>query len=162
MEQSPTRKAQRDLGISILAELCPSAEVQLGYDEGCDAVLRALVGFEARASKSDRSNYRFGPLGYDRLPHRLPKREIAIAVVLADLITGFRKDGGAKGGVLFPRKPELSPNLPWTAIAEFSVALSDDPDVSISPDNVAGRVRNIVGKVTRIWRLPPTNPKRKS
>ena len=128
--RSAFRRAERALGISIAAALCPNAEIEITYENGCDAIANALREFEKQSLRPDRRPVRFGPLLYDTLPARLPEREIAVALVLADFATGFRKDEHRAGGIHFPRAPVLSPNLPWKAIAEFATAFSDDPGVS--------------------------------
>ncbi|GAA4047831.1 hypothetical protein [Parerythrobacter jejuensis] len=151
--RSSFRRAERELGVSIAAEFCPHAKFELEHKDSCNAVANALRELEKRWSRVDRSPVRFGPLLYDTIP-RLPEREIAVALVLADLVTGFRKDEHRAGGNHFPRPAVLSPKLPWKAIAEFATAYSDDPEASINPDNVAMRVRNLRGKVAQIMRYP--------
>ena len=146
------RRAERDLGVSIVAALSPDARIEMTHEDDCNAVANALRELENWASQPDRHPARYGPLLYDTLPARLPKPEIAVALVLADLVTGFRKDGHNAGGIHFPRPAALSPELPWKAIAEFATAFSDDPEASITPENVATRVRNLRGKVAQIMR----------
>lgn len=154
LRKSAFRQAERDIGIAIAAALFPEGRIDLTYAQGCDAVGAALKDFEARAAGRDRAPVRFGPLLYDTFPKRLPDREIAVALVLADFVTGFRKDQHRAGGRTFPRAPLLSPNLPWKAIAEFATAFTDDPAASINPENIAMRVGNLHKKVARIYRLP--------
>jgi hypothetical protein len=151
---SSFRRAGLDLGVSIAAALCPNAKFEMTYEDGCNAVANALRDFEKQSLRPDRFPVRFGPLFYDSFPARLPEREIAVALVLADFVTGFRKDEHRAGGIDFPRPAVLSPKLPWKAIAEFATAFSDDPEASINPDNVATRVRNLRRKVARIMRSP--------
>lgn len=154
LRKSAFRRAERDLGVAIAAALCPEGRIELTYAQGCDAVGDALKDFETRAVRRDRAPVRFGPLLYDTFPKRLPEREIAVALVLADFVTGFRKDPHRDGGRMFPRPPLLSPNLPWKAIAEFATAFTNDPTASINPDNIAMRVGNLYKKVARIYRHP--------
>ncbi len=150
--KSAFRRAERDLGVSIVAALSPEARIEMKYEDGCNAVANALREFESIAIRPNRQPVRYGPLLYAALPARLPKPEIAVALVLADLVTGFRKDGNNMGGIHFPRPAALSPELPWKAIAEFATAFSDDPEASINPDTVATRVRNLRRKVVQIMR----------
>ncbi|QCI93900.1 hypothetical protein [Novosphingobium sp. EMRT-2] len=152
--RSAFRKAERDLGVSIAAALCPDAKIEMTYGDGCNAIANALREFESQSLRPDCFPVRFGPLLYDKFPARLPGREIAIALVLADFATGFRKDKHRAGGIHFPRAPVLSSKLPWKAIAEFATASSDDPEAAITPENVATGVRNLCGKVARILRYP--------
>lgn len=154
MRGSAFRRAERDLGVSIAAALCPNAQIEVTYEDGCNAIANALREFEKQSLRPDRFPVRYGPLLYDTFPARLPEREIAIALVLADFATGFRNDTHRAGGIHFPRPPMLSPNLPWKAIAEFATAFCDDPNAAINPDNIATRVRNLCGKVARILRYP--------
>ena len=154
LRNSAFRRAERDIGIAMAAALCPEGRIDLTYAQGCDAVGAALKDFEASAARRDRAPVRFGPLLYDTFPKRLPDREIAVALVLADFVTGFRKDQHRAGGLTFPRAPLLSPNLPWKAIAEFATAFTDDPAASINPENIAMRVGNLHKKVARIYRHP--------
>lgn len=152
--KSAFRYAERDLGLSIVSALCPEAQIDLTLEQGCDAVASALQQFETAISRPDRFPVRYGPLEYDTFPNRKPAREIAIALVLADLATGFRMDEHREGGTTFPRAPLLSPNLPWKAIAEFATAFTDDRNASIDPNNIATRVGNLREKVVRIFRHP--------
>lgn len=152
--QSAFRTAERDLGVSIVHALSQNPRTAMKYEEGCDAVSTALRALEDDALRPDRAPVRYGPLTYCMMPQRLPEREIAVALVLADLVTGFRKDEHRGGGVQFPRQPQLSPNLPWKAIAEFATANSDDGEAKTHPDNVATRVRNLRRKVAQIRRYP--------
>lgn len=154
ISNSAFRKAERDLGISVAAALCPNAQIDMTYEDGCNAVREALRKFEGRALSPDRSPARFGPLLYTTSPRKLPSAEIAIALVLADLLTGFRRDKHRAGSVLFPRAPLLSPKLPWKAITQFATAFSDDPQAKFDHRKVASSVKNLHGKVTRILRFP--------
>lgn len=83
---SSFRRAERDLGVSIATALCPSAKLEMTYEDGCSAVVSALRDFEKQSLRPDRFPVRFGPLLYDTFPTRLPKREIAVALVLADFV----------------------------------------------------------------------------
>ena len=152
--KSAYRKAEKDLGISIVAALSPTAQIDLNYVEGCEAVRKALQKFEGRALSPDRSPARFGPLLYKMLPRTLPRAEIAVALVLADLVTGFRRDEFRAGGKFFPRAPLLSKKLPWKAITLFATALCDDPEAKFDHRNVTSSVKNLHGKVRQILRFP--------
>lgn len=124
------------------------------YEEGCDTIASALRRFESQSLRPDRFRVQFGPLLYDSFPARLPQRENAVALVLADFVTGFRKDGHRAGGVHFPGEPVLSPNLPWKAITLFATAYSDDPDAKFDHRKVASSVKNLHRKVAQILRFP--------
>jgi hypothetical protein len=154
LHKSAFQRAERDFGIAIAAALCPEGRIDLTYAQGCDAVGAALKDFETMAARRDLSPVQFGPLLYDTFPQRLPDRQIAVALVLADFVTGFRKDQHRAGGLFFPRASLLSLNLPWKAIAEYATAFTDDPAASINPENIATRVGNLHKKVARIYRHP--------
>jgi hypothetical protein len=154
LRNSAFKKAERDLGISIVAALSPEAEIDLTYEQGCNAVAEALEQFEVNALRPDRFPVRYGPLLYERIPKRNAGREIAVALVLADLVTGFRKDEHRKGGLAFPRAPLLSSKLPWKAITEFSTAFANDHTASVDSNNLATRVKNLQTKVACIFRNP--------
>lgn len=154
LRKSAFRRAERDVGIAIAAALCPDGQIDLAYEQGCDAIAHALRDFEVRVARRDRAQVRFGPLLYDAFPKRLPEREIAVALVLADLVTDFRKDIHRAGVRFSHRTPLLSPNLPWKAIAEFATAFTNDSAASINPDNIATRVGNLQKKVARILYSP--------
>ena len=151
---STYRRAERDLGISIAAALCPNGQIDMTYADGCDAVRDALLKVEHRALRADRAPVWFGPVRYNAPPRRLPSSEIAVALVLADLVTGFRRDKHRAGSVLFPRAPLLSPKLPWKAISMFATAWSDDPEASFDERKIATSVKNLHNKVAMIRRCP--------
>lgn len=153
LKLTPNGQAYRDLGISIVGEVAPEAEINLTYQEGIKAVQRGLDRFAQDSQRFPRS-YRYGSIEYADIPHRLPRHEIAIALVLADLVTGFRRDRHQAGALWFPRPPVLSPRLPWKAIGQFAGARSDAPDGGLSPENVQTLVTNLARQVSRIWRFP--------
>lgn len=151
--RSEFRRAERDLGLSIAAALSPNTPINVIYEDGCDAIAQALREFERSAVRPDNYQVRFGPLLYDTMPVRLPKREIAVALVLADLVTGKRKDEHRAGGNFFPRPPLLSPNLPWTAITKFATAYSCDQG-ELDHRTVTTSAKSLHRMVARILRHP--------
>ncbi len=151
--RSGFRRAERDLGLSIAAALFPDDQINMTYEDGCNAIVKALREFERNAVRPDNYQVRFGPLLYDTMPVRLPKREIAVALVLADLVTVKRKDEHRAGGNIFPRPPLLSPNLPWTAITKFATAYSCD-QAELDHRTVTTSAKNLHRTVARILRHP--------
>jgi len=152
--RSSYRLAERDLGIAIVKGICPEAQPTVTHKEGCDAVVEALRKLEAKSSRKDTARTTFGPLSYGSLPRRLPKPEVAVALVLADIVTRERRDEHQRRERVYPRPPHLSKNLPWKAIAEFAGALSEDLEASLHPDNVATLVRNQTKSVLQIQTRP--------
>lgn len=161
LKRSPYGEGYRDLGISIVAELAPTAVIDLTYQEGIKAVQRGLDRF-TQISQLRRRPCRYGCIEYLDLPRRLPRREVAIALALADLVTGFRRDPHQAGALWFPRPPVLSPRLPWKAIGQFAGARSDAPDGGLSPENIQTLVTNLARQVSRIWRFPERETQRDS
>jgi hypothetical protein len=152
--KSAFRRAERDLGVSIVAALSPEARIEMTYEDGCNAVANALRELESRAGRPNHQPVRYGPLIYKALPQRLPKPEVAVALVLADWVTQFRRDSYRAGDGSFPRAPLLSPELPWTAITLFATAFSDDPQAQFDHRKIASSVKNLRGKVMQIMSKP--------
>lgn len=152
--KSAFRRAERDLGVLIAAALSPEARIEMTYEDGCNAVANALREFERRESQPNRQSVRYGPLIYRDLPQRLPKPEVAVSLVLADMVTQFRRDSYRAGDGSFPRAPLLSPQLPWTAITLFATAFSDDPQAHFDHRKIASSVKNLRGKVMQIMFTP--------
>jgi hypothetical protein len=152
--KSAFRRAERDLGVSIVAALSPEARIEMTYEDGCNAVANALRELESRAGRPNRQPVRYGPLIYKALPQRLPKPEVAVALVLADWVTQFRRDSYRAGDGGFPRAPLLSLELPWTAITLFATAFSDDPQAQFDHRKIASSVKNLRGKVMQIMSKP--------
>ena len=115
LNRSSYKDAYRKLGISVAAQLTPEAQITLTYQEGIEAVERGTEHFADWIDIPERFLCRFGSVEFDLPPRTLPKIETAIALTLADFVTGFRKDGEQDGSLIFPRKPKLSKNLPWKA-----------------------------------------------
>lgn len=140
LKRSEFSRKRKLLGLCLLTELCPEAEVKLNDEEALQAIDRALLSFTEYLKISDNSNARYGPLEYAKVPARLPDREVAIAISLADQITYWRRDGFSEGTLCCPHKPKLSKRLPWKAISEFATAQSVESQVSLDAHNVQQRV----------------------
>jgi hypothetical protein len=154
LERSSYMDAYRKLGLSIGAELAPDAKNSMSYDEGIAAARRGMDYFVRWIGRPERFLCRFGCVEFEAPPARLPKMEVAIALSLADFVTGFRRDGRQAGALWFPRPPELSKNLPWKAISLIVSNSRDDSENDISPEGTQARVEKLASRVTRIHRYP--------
>lgn len=125
-----------------------------------DAFDEALSYLTGAIEAGDNLSARFGAIEYDAIPAATPKISVAVALCLADQITFFRRDGYQKGTLDNPHKPNLSPDLPWKAIAYFSAAAVDDPDETISEFNVQSRVESLAMSAIRVWWCPPQSVNR--
>jgi hypothetical protein len=123
--------------------------------EAFSAIEKVFNQFAEHLEINDQWSASYGPVEYDILPKKLPRREVAIALCLADRITFFRKDGYSKGSLCTPHKPNLSPNLPWKAIASFASANLDDAEGALDPCNVQTLVTNLMARVASVsWNSP--------
>ena len=154
LERSSYKEAYRKLGISIGAELTPDAVIDMSRDEGIAAIQRGIEHFAQWVDRPERFLCRFGCVEFEAPPVRLPQVGIAIALSLADFVTGFRKDGLQAGSLWFPRPPQLSRNLPWKAIGQIVANPLDDLEGGVPPESIQTRVENLASKVSRIYRHP--------
>lgn len=154
LRKSAFRRAERDVGLEIALALCPECQCDLTYEQGCEAVSQALQRFEDMNARRDFGKCRFGPLWYETFPQRLPKRETALAIVLADLFTELRRDEHRSSRRLPFRFPLISEGTPWKAIAEFVTACSDDAEAKITPEKIQFLVNRHLPKV-KVIRLFP-------
>jgi len=154
LRKSAARRLELELGLEMLAALAPSAEVNLQRGEAIEAISKALHQFEKKVAKPDGRRVRFGPAHYEAWPRKLPSRETVVALVLADLVTQFRRGKVGNKRPNRHRVPEVSPNTPWKAIAEFVKVEFDSDEQRISSDYVQSSVLSHVGKVTKIQVFP--------
>ena len=140
------------LGLALLAEITPEAELELTNKELIDGVDRALERFGNNLRLADRAYARFGTIEYAGLPAKLPRKEVAVALSLADQISFWRNDGLQIGTLDCPHRPNISKNLPWKSIAQFASANSPDPE-TIDVTNVQTLVTSLSKKVALVhWR----------
>ena len=125
--KAPFQNKKRLLGLAFMAEIYPDMIIGLTHAEQIAAVARAIEWFNQNLKVKDRAYASFGAIGYAGIPRQLPRREVAIALSLADQITFFRRDGLSEGTLLCPHKPSISKNLPWKAIALFASANCGEP-----------------------------------
>jgi hypothetical protein len=153
-ESSLDQRALHFLAIQMLATFFPDARIEMSREEGVSLAAQSLLSLERYVSLPDQGPVKFGPLEYDRFPRELPSPRTAISIVLADIVTTFRSDGQAKAtSIAFPRKPELSHNLPWVSLAHFADAVLED-DEEIGPEAIAKSVKSSFKTIARIYRSP--------
>jgi hypothetical protein len=108
--------------------------------------------------------YCYGPLEYKSYPRRVSP-QVAMAIVLADVVTRVRRDlpAGPEGEERSRTTPwsggpfRSSSNLPWKAIAEFISADLDDPEDRFTHENIQIRAETAAQKVTAIHHRPRFN-----
>jgi hypothetical protein len=123
--------------------------------EALTALSKGLEKFGNIVKIGIASEYKFGPIEYSSLPRKLPRKEIAIALALADLITYWRNDGYQLGTLCNPHVPCLSKNLPWKAIAKFvSANMHDCFEGGIDECKIQTLVTSLYSSVTRLSWFP--------
>ncbi len=150
LNKAPFRHKKRLLGLTFLAELDSNSTSGLSNKDGIAAVDRAVEWFSGNLKIKDRAYARYGAIEYDGIPPQLPRREVAIALSLADQITWMRRDGLSEGTLNCPHKPSISKNLPWKVIALFASANSTDGDNELSTSNVQTLVKSLARKVVLV------------
>lgn len=145
------RRCKLDFIGTFLSELNIEPPNDLSKGAAISALDRTIEWIVRRTQLRDRFPSRYGSIEYDNLPDRLPRKEGAIALSLADRITFFRKDGHAKGSLQTPHPPNLSPNLPWKAISLFASANCAEESQEIAPSNIQTRVEKLASNVARIY-----------
>jgi hypothetical protein len=152
-EKGRFRAIKKNLVREILVELGIDVPRALTNADAIAALERSIERFAEWTKIDDNAHARYGAIEYHDLPDRLPRREIAIALSLADRITFFRKDGYSSGSLSTPHPPNISTNLPWKAIALFASANIVDPYMEIGPSNVQTLVTSLSEHVARVhWR----------
>lgn len=145
------RRCKLDFTEKLLFELNVESPNDLSQGAAISALDRTIEWMVQRTQLRDRFPSRYGSIEYDNLPDRLPRKETAIALSLADRITFFRKDCHSKGTLLTPHPPNLSPNLPWKAISLFASANCTDESHEIAPSNAQTRVEKLASNVASIY-----------
>lgn len=147
---APFRSRKKRLGLTFLGELCPNATTKLTNEEGIAAIERALSSFGDCLKTKDRFYARYGAIEYSGIPQQLPRREVAIALCLADRITFMRRDRHSEGTLCCPHKPSFSKNLPWKAIALFASAHCFEGDDELTTSNVQTLVKSLARKAVLV------------
>jgi hypothetical protein len=143
----------RSLLWSLGSEISPETtnkQVIQGLEQSIEQLVKLIESGIQRA-------FVFGPLGYARLPKALPRKDVAIALQLADVISMWRRDQYSSGTMLDPHKPNITKNLPWKAIAEFAAPPGLDPDDFLNPGNVQMLVSSLSRSIAHIT-IPRPNP----
>ena len=144
------RALKKNLVRAILIELGIDAPKTLTNGKAISALERSIEHFADWTKVGDKFHARYGAIEYLDLPDRLPRQETAIALSLADRITFFRKDGHSSGSLTTPHLPNISPKLPWKAIALFASANMADSDRQIGPSNVQTLVTSLSEHIARV------------
>jgi hypothetical protein len=104
------------------------------------APIAALAEYFERCDDWGGGVFQFGPIGYAKVPKRLPNREVALALILADRFAG--------GSVHLPKTPALSENTPWRAIRFFvDSALAEDPNTVGNRPESANLQRRVLAAI---------------
>jgi len=151
------------LGHSIAGFLHPGLPRNGSNEEYAENVKRGLKTFRSNFVSSLENSVRFGPLEYETLPKQLPHRQIAMAILLCDLISSRRlniNDSGIERSLRTSRwdgnQPRISKNVPWHAIGLFVTADSNASDADIEIANLQHRVKSAIKSVSSIHLRPMT------
>jgi hypothetical protein len=147
IEKAPFRNEKKMLGVAFSAEFWSELPSAMTNQEAIEAVERALEWYSQRLKIKDRGYARYGAITYAGIPRQLPRKEVAIALSLADRITFMRRDGFSEGTLSCPHKPKISKNLPWKAIALFASANCIDAENEVDASNVQTLVTSLAKKV---------------
>ncbi len=77
-----------------------------------------------------RGYFQYGMIGYEKLPKRLPDKQVALAMILADRFTSCRPDGEQVRQIHLPKAATLSVGTPWEMIRLFVDAAFEEPSNS--------------------------------
>jgi hypothetical protein len=153
LNKAPFRHKKRMLGLAFLAEFLPEQDVKMTNAEGIAAVDRAVEWFRGSLKGRDRAYARYGAIEYSTIPRQLPRREVAVALSLADQITFWRRDGFSEGTLHCPHRPSISKNLPWKAIALFVSANCEAAEDILDSATIQTLVTSLAQKVALVhWR----------
>lgn len=150
LKLAPFKRKKKMLGLAFLAELYPDLPAGLSNAEGVAGVERAVERFAQNVNVPDRAYATYGCIKYQGIPVSIPRKEVALALSLADQITFWRRDGMQVGTMFLPHKPSLSKNLPWKAIAEFASANCADANQMLDSTNVQTLVTSLRRNVALI------------
>lgn len=150
LSKASFRDTKKMLGLAFLSELGFEQRSEMTNREGIEAVERAIDWFGQYLKYKDHAYSRYGAIEYAGIPRQLPRREVAIALSLADRITFLRRDGLSEGTLCCPHKPSLSKNLPWKAIALFASANCANRDSELTTSNVQTLVTSLARKVVLV------------
>ena len=151
LKLAPFKRKKKMLGLAFLVELCPDLPTRLSNAEGVAGVERAIERFAKNVNLPDSAYAKYGCIEYKGIPVSIPRKEVALALSLADQITFWRRDGMQVGTMFCPHKPSLSKNLPWKAIAEFASANCADANQMLDSTNVQTLVTSLRRNVALIY-----------
>jgi hypothetical protein len=147
MEKAPFRNEKKMLGVAFSTEFWSEPPSDMTNKQAIDAVERALEWYGQRLKVRDRGYTRYGTITYAGIPRQLPRKEVAIALSLADRITFMRRNGFSEGTLFCPHKPKISNNLPWKAIALFASANCNNAEDELDASNIQTLVTSLAKKV---------------
>jgi hypothetical protein len=143
------RSIKRRFLRSFLLDIGGDIRVGLTNGEAVAAVERSFQRLAEGAKIQSWPRVRYGAIEYESLPGRLPQREVAVALSLADRITFFRKDGHSAGSLGTPHPPNISPKLPWRAIAYFASA-NASADRQLDESSIQKQVTSLARSVESV------------
>ncbi len=135
------------MGVAFLTEFRSEQPNKMTNKQAIEAVERVLELYGQRLKIKDRGYARYGAITYAGIPRQLPRKEVAIALCLADRITFLGRDGFSEGTLSCPHKPNISKNLPWKAVALFASANCIDAENELDASNVQTLVTSLAQKV---------------
>jgi hypothetical protein len=147
LEKDPFRDKKKMLGVAFSTEFWSERPRDMTNKEAIDAVEQALEWYGQRLKVRDIGYTQYGAITYAGIPRQLPRKEVAIALSLADRITFMRRDGFSDGTLCCPHKPNISKNLPWKAIAIFASANCNDAENGLDASSIQTLVTSLAKKV---------------
>lgn len=150
LDQPGFRNLKRQFLLNLLQDIGSDVPAGLTNDDATKAVEHSFRQLTDGAAIRSWPRVRYGAIEYDSLPTRLPQKEVAIALSLADRITFFRKDGHSAGSLFTPHPPNVSPDLPWRAIAYFASA-NASADNQLDPSSVQTQVASLARSVETVY-----------
>lgn len=160
MGKAPFQNEKKLLDIGFSTEFWSKLPNEMTDREAIHAVERVLEWYGQCLKVRDRGYSRFGAIMHAGIPRQLLRREVAIALSLADRITFMRRDGLSEGTLSCPHKPSISRNLPWKAIALFASANCINAESGLDASKVQTLVTSLARKVAFVdWTGDtPTKP----
>ncbi len=135
---------------SFLLDIGVDIPESLTNGEAVAAVERSFQRLAEGAKIQSWPRVRYGAVEYESLPGRLPQKEVAVALSIADRITFFRKDGHSAGSLCTPHPPHISPSLPWRAIAYFASA-NASTDRQVDESSIQKQVTSLARSVGSVY-----------
>lgn len=158
LQSAPFTAEKVNLIRSILWSLGAETNGKVTNRRVVDVLEQSIESFVRQVDARSSAGFEFGPIVYGRVPKLLPRPEVAVALALADRVSTWRRDCCNSGGIHYPRRPIITKNLPWKAIALFAAPPFADPDDFLNSENVQMLVTSLSRNVVAVT-TPPRNPK---